>query len=995
MSQSNRLPHGGTIDRSRKLAFEFDGRRFTGHPGDTLASALLANGVHLVGRSFKYHRPRGILGAGVEEPNALVTVHRGPGRDDPNTRATAIALFDGLSASSQNRRPSLRFDVGAVNSWLSPLLPAGFYYKTFLWPRSAWHRFYEPWIRSKAGLGPAPTLPDPDCYAQRFAHCDLLIVGGGPAGLAAADSATAQGQRVILCDERDELGSTLVSSGEALVEGLPAAEWRRRLLEALATRPNLRILPRTTAFGYFAQNFVGLLERLGDQGSQAHSDPIPPTKQRAREKLWQVRASRVILATGAIERPLVFAGNDRPGVMLASAAQSYIRQYAVLPGRRVMVCVADDSGYEAAIACRQAGAEVAVSDVRMQVTEAQAASARAAGIEDLPGCVPTGTGWKHRVHSLRVHQLHGDGSFGRRRIHQCDLVLMAGGWTPTVHLHSQSRGTVAWNDALQAFVPDRSVQDVESAGACRGLAGLGSCVADGRAVVTAGAARSPLPATSRSRLAVLPGFAEHDAETAFVDFQNDVTVRDIRLAIREGFTSAELFKRYTTLGMATDQGRTSNLNGLAVAADALGCTAPQVGLTTFRAPYTPVTFGTLAGQQRGLDFEPVRVTPIHQRAVALGAVFEDVGQWKRARFFPNRGEGMHAAVARECRATRESVGIFDASTLGKIEVVGPDAAEFMDRIYINAWSRLQPGRCRYGVMVRDDGFIYDDGVVGRLAPDRFHVTTTTTGAARVLHHMEDYLQTEFSGLRAWLTSTTEQWAVIAVQGPNARRVLAPLVHGIDLERESFPHMAVRMGWICGVATRLFRVSFTGELGFEINVPAAWGAMIWEAVYAEALRYDGVAYGTETMHVLRAEKGYIIVGQETDGTVTAADVGLDGLIGKDKGDFVGKRSLQRASLQTGSRKTLVGLLSCDGRSLLEEGAQILGAPLSHAVANRSIGHVTSAYESVACGRPIALALLSDGRARVGQTVHVTSRHATIAAKVTGPVFYDPEGARLAS
>ncbi len=979
---SFRIAQGGRIDRARPLRFVFDGKSYGGYVGDTLASGLLANGVHLVGRSFKYHRPRGILAAGSEEPNALVTVSRDAARRTPNLRATQVELYDGLSAASQNRWPSLTFDIGRVNDRLSAFFPAGFYYKTFMWPRHAWKSLYEPVIRRAAGLGVAPTQPDPDRYLQRYAHCDVLVVGAGPAGIAAALAAAKLGNRVILCDESSEFGGSLLGDAAAHIDGEAALDWLQRSMQALVSNARVTLLARTTAFGYFPHNFVALNERLTDHLAL-------PAAHQPRERLWHVRARRVVLATGAIERPLVFPGNDRPGIMLAGAAQTYLNRYGVRVADRVVVVTACDAAYQAALDLRAAGVEVAaVADLRAAPSGALPEAARRAGITLLPGSTVLGTEGGLRVSGIAL----GDAARAARRF-ACDAVLMSGGFTPSVHLHSQSRGKLVWNETLQAFLPGQSAECERSAGACRGISDLALAVADGAA---AGADAAPLPqpqpdAPARSPLRIAVETST-SGEKAFVDWQNDVTTRDLRLAAREGFQSIEHVKRYTTTGMATDQGKTSNLNALAIVAAGLDVPIPQVGLTTFRMPYTPITFGSLAGISRGDLFDPKRTTPTHEWAAARGAVFENVGLWKRARYFPRSGEDMHAAVARECRAVRSACGIFDASTLGKIEVVGADAAEFMNRLYINSWSGLGVGRSRYGILCREDGFIYDDGVVARMASDRFHVTTTTGGAPRVLAMMEDYRQTEWPDLKVWLTSTTEQWAVIAVQGPNARRVLEPLVEDIDLGAAAMPHMSVGRGRICGVPMLMFRVSFTGELGFEVNVPADYGAAVWEAIYAAGQAHGMVEYGTETMHVLRAEKGYIIVGQDTDGTVTPDDAALSWAIGKNKADFVGKRSLERASMKAAGRKQLVGLKTRDGRTLLEEGAQI-AARAAQKPPMELIGHVTSSYASSVLGHPIALALIAGGRARLGQTLYVPMPAGDLQVEVTSPVFYDPTGARI--
>ena len=1000
-----RTATGGRIDRARTITFRFDGRSYTGVAGDTLASALLANGVHLVGRSFKYHRPRGIMTAGSDEPNALVTVRRDAARTTPNLRATQVELYEGLDAISQNRFPSLGFDVGAINDRFSALLPAGFYYKTFMWPRGFWDRVYEPVIRRAAGLGRVPTAPDPDRYLQRHAHCDVLVVGAGPAGLAAALAAAEAGARVILCDEQAEMGGSLLADAQSTIAGRPARIWIAEALAELAAHERVTLLPRTTAFGYFPHNHIGLVERVTDH--QAVPNPDLP-----RERLWQVRAREVVLAAGAMERPLTFPENDRPGIMLADAAHTYVTRYGVKPGNRAVIVAANDSGYRTAIALAEAGVEIAaIADVRRAPSGHWFVQAANAGMPVQSGMTVSGTSGRLRIDGVSLAAVDAEGTVGDTRDVACDLLLMAGGWTPTVHLFSQSLGKLRFEEALQAYVPHTAAQSIRAAGGANGEYGLAEALSGGhRAGMEAAAASGATEATSRvfvtvsagadtsSVLGALPHGRDPSRVRAFVDFQNDSTAKDLKLAVSEGFRSVEHAKRYTTTGMATDQGKTSNMPMLGVLSQAQGKSIPEVGFTTFRPPFTPTTFGIFAGAARGELFDPARRTPIHPWAEAQGAVFEDVSLWKRARYFPHAGEDMDAAVARECVAVRNAVGIFDASTLGKIEVVGPDAAEFMNRMYINPWTKLGVGRCRYGVMLREDGFVLDDGVVGRLAHDRFHVTTTTGGAASVLNMMEDYLQTEWPDLQVWLTSITEQWAVIAVQGPQARAVLAPLVEGIDLSPAALPHMALAEGHICGVKTRLFRVSFTGELGFEVNVPAGQARRVWDAIFAAGQPHGITPYGTETMHVLRAEKGFIIVGQETDGTATPDDVGLNWAIGKAKPDFVGKRSLTRSGMTDPTRKQLVGLVSLDQRTVLEEGAQIVaGAKMEPPLT--AIGHVTSSYHSAVLEHPIALAMLSAGRSRIGETLYVpmprgvSGTVAPIAVRVVPPVFYDPEGTRL--
>ncbi|POF27717.1 sarcosine oxidase subunit alpha family protein [Roseibium marinum] len=998
MSQPFRTEKGGRIDRTGELTFTFDGEEMHGHAGDTLASALLANGVHLVGRSFKYHRPRGILSAGSEEPNALVGVYR-KGDQTPNLRATQVELYHGLQAVSQNRFPSLGFDVGAVNDLLSPLFPAGFYYKTFMWPKSFWDRVYEPIIRAAAGLGKPPKNPDHDTYGNLYAHCDVLVAGSGPSGLAAALAAAETGARVILCDEQAEFGGSLLSENSATIDGKDPAIWVAEIVARLAAMDNVTLLPRTTAFGYFAHNFIALAERV----TEHLSDPDP---RLPRERLWQVRAKEVVIAAGAIERPMVFPENDRPGILLADAGRTYLNRYGVKVGHKVLVATACDTAWQAAFDLADHGVEVvAIADLRESPPESLVSIAAARGIRVEAGCVVTGTLGRKRVRAALLGRMMTSGQVAAGGQIECDALLMSGGWTPTVSLFSQSRGKVVWEAETGAFVPGKSVQKERSAGAANGLYGLQASLTDGYAAGE-GAARA---ATGKSAtinhsrtsggeagtggtLGALPHDRNASRVKAFVDYQNDVTAKDVKLAVREGMQSIEHIKRYTTTGMATDQGRLSNMNALQIASGALEKPLTDVGLTTFRQPFTPTTFGLFAGVSRGDFFDPVRKTPSHDWVVEKGGLFEDVGQWKRAWYFPKNGEDMHAAVERECRTVRESVGLFDASTLGKIEVAGPDAAEFLERMYTNPWKKLAPGRCRYGLLLNDAGFITDDGVIGRLADDRFHVTTTTGGAPSVFATMEDYLQTEWPELDVWITSTTDQYAVAAIQGPKAREVIAPFIEGIDLSAEALPHMSVKEAMFRGIPCRLFRISFTGELGFEINVPRRHGKMMWETLAGEIEKHGGTAYGTEAMHVLRAEKGYIIIGQDTDGTVTPQDAGMSWAIGKNKFDFVGKRGLERPDLKAENRKQLVGLLTKDPKIKLEEGAQVTTLE-NPATGTPADGHVTSSYYSPALGRTIALAIVRNGHALEGKTLYVPMPEGSIPVEVTGTVFYDKEGARL--
>ncbi|MCP4383633.1 MAG: sarcosine oxidase subunit alpha [Hyphomicrobiales bacterium] len=994
---TNRVKGYGRIKHDRPVRFLFDDQEFEGREGDTVASALLANGIHLMGRSFKYHRPRGAMAAGSEEPNALIGTTRGEGRFEPNTRATVQEVYPGLMAESQNRFPSLRFDVGAINDRLYMLLPAGFYYKTFMWPRSFWDKVYEPFIRSAAGLGKSPTVEDPDRYASCYLHCDILIIGAGPAGIAAALVAGQSGAKVVLVDEGSEMGGSLLFEPSVRVDGSSAWDWLAARLADLGAMDNVTLMTRTTAIGYYHQNMVGLCQKLADHMAE-------PPEGAPRERMSRVRAGQVVLAQGALEKPLVFHENDRPGVMLAGSAQTYLNRYGVLVGGRPAVVTSHDSAWYAAFDMQDAGAEVQfIVDLRDAVLPQLSEEAAGRGIRVLTGHTVTGTSGRLRVKSVRVNPVHA-GKVGRAEIVKCDALLMSGGWTPSLHLFSHTKGTLRWDDETKAYLPDQNAEACHIVGAGRGLWGIGRVLADGAEAGVEAAAAAGFKTTAGSypvendrggtgkSLKELPSNRSPGRAKAFIDFQNDVTAKDIRLAVREGMQSIEHVKRYTTNGMATDQGKLSNMNGLNIASDALGKPPTKVGLTTFRPPYTPTTFGAFAGYHRGSHFEVTRRTPIDSWAEENGAAFEPVSLWRRAWYFPKDGEDMHNAVARECKATRESLGIFDASTLGKIEVSGPDAVDFMNRMYANPWTKLGVGRCRYGLLLGEDGYIRDDGVIGRLTDDKFHVTTTTGGAPRVLNMMEDYLQTEWPDLNVWLTSTTEQWATIALNGPNARNLLLPFVEGQDMSDETFPHMSVSECTVAGFPARLFRISFSGELGFEVNVPARYGRVLWETLWKAGRKYDICPYGTETMHVLRAEKGFIVVGQDTDGTVTPDDCGLSWAVGKKKTDFVGMRSLSRPDIVAPGRKQLVGLLTRDPKTVLEEGAQIVADP-RQPLPMKMLGHVTSSYWSETLGRSVALAVVQDGRDRLGESLYVPMPGEDIEAEVTGPVFYDPENDRL--
>jgi len=1000
--QQNRLPTGGRIDRNRRFSFSFDGEEMHGYAGDTLASALLANDVRLVGRSFKYHRPRGIFSAGAEEPNALVQLGEGA-YSEPNMKATQVELYEGLKSSSQNRWPSLRFDIGSINSAASRLIPAGFYYKTFMWPASMWMT-YEKWIRKSAGLGRSPDRPDPDRYEHRYAHCDVLIVGAGPAGLAAALAAGRSGARVIVADDQSEFGGSLLSH-PAEINGTSALDWSGTVAEELNNLSNVTVLPRTTVTGYYDYNYLVAVERVTDHLPPGTGGNLP------RQRLWKIRAARVVLAAGAIERGLVFADNDRPGVMQAGAVRSYINRYSVLPASNMVVFTNNDSAYRTAIDAAENGATVTVIDIRTSPRGTLIDKAEEANIMVYRGSAISAVYGHRGIRGVEVRRLnragHGVMRSSRTRI-DCAIVASSGGWTPTVHLHSQARGKLDYDETIAAYVPGAGVNinPHRSAGACNGSLDLRKCLAEGLQAGQAAAAEAGYDVVMPEIPSVVAGSegpmrvmwaipCKHPVgrgpKKHFHELQNDSTVGDIHLAVREGYSSVEHLKRYTTTGMATDQGKTSNMAALGVLSGLRRQTIQSTGVTTFRPPYTPVTFGAVVGQNRRELFLQQRKTAMHPWHERNGAVYEDVGDWKRPRYFSVGHESMDRAVQRECRAVRDSVGMMDASTLGKIDIQGPDSAWLLNMVYTNAWSKLEIGRCRYGLMLNEHGMVFDDGVTTRIGEHHYHMTTTTGGAPRVLTWLEEWLQTERPDKRVYCTSVTEQWAVAAINGPAARDLLSELTD-IPLDAESFPFMAMREGRVAGIPARVFRISFTGELSFEINVPAHHGLYLWEQLIKHGAAHDLCPYGTESMHVLRAEKGFIIVGQDTDGAVTPDDLGMDWIVSKKKEDFIGKRSLSRSDTARAGRKQLVGLLTEDPREVLPEGAHIV-AELKDKPPMPMLGHVTSSYMSPNVGRSIAMALLRDGRNRMGERVSLRLMDGrTVNATVVDPVFYDKEGVR---
>ncbi len=969
-----RLAQGGLIERDRPLNFRFEGRDYQGFAGDSLASALLANGVGVVGRSFKYHRPRGLLTAGVDEPNALMQLGEGA-ESEPNPAATMIELAEGLTTRAVNCWPSLRFDIGALNGLIGRFIPAGFYYKTFMWP--SWH-FYEGAIRRVAGLGKTAPEPDPDRYDHSFGHCDVLVIGSGPAGLSAARSAAATGARVLLVEQDTRLGGSLLHDA-AEIDGQRGLAWVAAVEAALRAAPEVEILTRTTAFGYFDHNGIALVQKF------AAPKPI-------RQRLWQIRAKQVVLATGALERPLVFPGNDRPGVMLAEAVRTYIGRYAVAPGRQLVLYTNNDAAYATLEATQQAGVTVAaIIDSRRTPPPARVEQARRLGIDLLAGGAVLAT----RGSPVLRQILARDGA-GQQRWIDADILAMSGGHSPTVHLFSQSGGKLAWEAGIAAFTPGVSVQAEASAGACAGRFGLAMALQDGHARGLAAAERAgfaasavaPPAAAAADAGAIEPMWQVEASGKAFVDFQSDVTTDDVALSIQENFTSIEHLKRYTALGMATDQGKSSNVNALAMAAALTDRSIPEVGVTRFRPPYTPVTLSAYAGERRRELFRPVRRLALHRWHDANGAVFEEYSGWLRPARYERAGETGLAAEQREARAVRAAVGLFDGSPLGKIEVSGPDAAIFLDRIYANAMSSLKVGKARYGLMLNELGVVIDDGVTARLAADRFWVGTTGAGAGRIAAWLEEWLQCEWPHLRVLIAPVTTAWAVLTLSGPQARAVLAKAGTDIALGAAEFPHMSFRDGSVAGVPARIFRVSFTGEASYEINIATDAAVTVWLALMAAGAEVGITPVGIDAWMLLRTEKGYLHIGGETDGTTRPDDIGW-GHVLKREGDFVGKRSLTLPDALRPERPQFVGLETVGSSAVLPIGAHLVKTP----GAKISEGYVTSSGFSPILGRGVALGMVNAGRSRLGEILEVATGGVTARVRITTPCAYDPEGGRL--
>ncbi|MDC3085352.1 sarcosine oxidase subunit alpha family protein [Candidatus Pelagibacter sp.] len=999
MSKNLRFKTSKFIDETYRVSFKFNGSRYYGYKGDTLASALLANNIHLVGRSFKYHRPRGIMTSGSEEPNAIVQLHNNSDRTEPNVRATEIEIYEGLEASSQNCWPSVNFDIGGINNFLSPLLPAGFYYKTFMWPASFWEK-YEYFIRKSAGLGKSPTTPDPDIYEHEYIHCDVLIVGAGISGIMAAKTAAKNGLKTLLVDEKPNLGGSTVyqNSEHFKINNQNSGSWLEKEINEIKKIDNLDIRIRTSVAAFHGYNFLLARENLTDHL------PIQQRKNKTRQKLLKIRAKKVITATGSLERPLIFDNNDRPGILLSSAIKRYADLFGVACGEKNIFLTNNDSAYETAISLIQKGIKVeAIVDNREEIESKLLYEVEKNNIKVFKGFTIVNTYGYKKINRVSLMKLSKDGQkvSGSKINLSCDCLGISGGWTPAVHLFTQSGGKLKFREEDQVFIPNKYSSQQISIGACNGDLTLEDIIQNTPKYLKEflnikktdydNAEVFSSENKSKRNIWLLPSDKVLGKTKSFVDYQNDATAKDIKLALREGFRSIEHVKRYTTTGMGTDQGKLGNMHALGIISETAGTKMGEHGTTTFRPPYTPLTFGTIVGRNVGEFFDVFRKTPMHEWHLKNKAEFENVGQWKRAWYYPINNENMFEAVQRESKAARESAGILDASTLGKIDIQGTDASEFLNRVYTNAWSKLAVGKCRYGLMLNEDGMVYDDGVTTRLGENHYIMTTTTGGASNVLGKLEDYLQTEWPELDVYLTSVTDHFATISVCGPNSKKIISNVIPDLDLSDENFPHMSFKNAKIGKIKCRVMRISFTGEHSYEINIQANYANSVWKKCMDVGKDFNITPYGTETMHLLRAEKGFIIVGQDTDATMTPIDLQMDWIVSKKKYDFIGKRSLYRSDTIKDDRKQLVGLLTDNPDEILEEGAQIVADVSKSPI--EMLGHVTSSYYSPNLKKSIALGVVRGGKNMMGKKLIIPMENKTINVTVADPVFLDKENKRL--
>ncbi len=998
MSQNFRLNNVGYINREKKISFKFNSKKYFGYEGDTLASALLANGVHLVGRSFKYHRPRGFIGAGVEESNAQVQLYSGA-KTEPNAIATTVELVEGLVAKSQNCFPSVSFDFGAINNFLHKFFPAGFYYKTFMWPKNFWYKIYEPIIRRAAGLGVAPLKPDPDRYEHKYDYCDILVVGSGPSGLASALAAAKNGARVILAEDKPRFGGSLLID-EVTIGNKKGKDWADEAIIELKSMPNVIVKSRSQVFGYYDHNMMVMLERTKDHIEN-------PTKFTPRQRLWYIRAKEVIISTGSIERPLVFGNNDRPGIMLASAAREYLKVYGVLVGKKPVIFTNNDTGYDTAIDFKKNGINPLVLDIRTNPESSIIKEAKNLNIDiKFSHGVVNAQGYK-KVNSALIGKLNREkNGYENLETVSCDCICVSGNWTPTVHLSSQSGNKLKFDEKANAFVPNQSKQNESTVGSARGSFTLKNSLKEGfekgydlSKKITGKDFKIQTPNSNERSQGKQDKFwcmplPKNKNYKRCVDFQNDVYVSDIELAVREGFRSIEHVKRYTTLGMATDQGRTSNLNGLQLVSNIEKKIVPEVGHTTFRPPYTPITIGAIVGREVGQYYRPTRKSPIHLWHEKNNAVFVDAGLWLRPRYYKQGNETLQEAAKREATNVRNNVGLCDVTSLGKIDIKGPDSAEFLNRVYTNAWMKLPIGKARYGVMLREDGIVLDDGTTTRISENHFHMTTTTAQAVNVLAHLEYYLQVVWPELNVNVVSTTEQWCGAALAGPNSRQLLSKIFPKVDVSKEAFPFMGYMEENLFGVPARIFRISFSGELAYEINVESGYGVFMWEKIMELGKEMGIEPYGTEALSTLRIEMGHV-AGSEIDGRTISSDLSLEGMLSKKK-DFIGKRSLNRQAFIEPDREKIVGVVPLDRKTMIPEGSHlVLDSNVS--LPNPKLGHVSASCWSVEYNNPFSLAILQNGKKRIGEKLYALSplKNKVIPVEVVSSHYVDPKGERVRS
>ena len=988
----------GLINKDKVINFTFNGDSYQGYEGDTLASALIANGIHLVGRSFKYHRPRGFLGAGVEEPNAMVQLHEGD-RSEPNIMATEVELVEGLKAKSQNCWPSVKFDIGEINNILNRFFPAGFYYKTFMWPKSFWFKVYEPFIRKAAGMGVAPLSPDPDRYEHNYEHCDVLVVGSGPSGLSSALAAAKNGARVILAEDKAHFGGSLLND-DVTIGNMRGREWASDVISQLKNMPNVVVKNRSQVFGYYDHNMTVMFERVSDHVEN-------PSKYTPRQRLHYIRAGEVIVSTGSIERPISFGNNDRPGIFLASAAREYMKVYETLVGKKPIIFTNNDSAYATALEFLRNDIKPIVVDTRDSSDGQLVKEVQEQGIKIRFNSGIANTKGHLKIKSATIGTLDSQKeNFISLEEVDCDCICMSGGWTPTVHLSSQAGNKLKFNEDIDAFVPDKKRQKETAVGSANGAFTLNQSLAEGFQVgfelsnkFTSNGVKTDTPTSNEpdqkphEKLWCMP-LPNGQKPKRFIDFQNDVAVSDVELALREGFRSIEHVKRYTTLGMAGDQGKTSNLNGLQYVSNIEKKIVPEVGHTTFRPPYTPVTIGTIVGREVGNHYLPTRKSPIHTWHEENNAVFVAAGLWVRPRYYPRGTETMNDAVNREAANVRKNVGICDVTTLGKIDIKGPDAPEFLNRVYTNAWLKLPVGKARYGVMLREDGMVFDDGTTSRLSENHFHMTTTTAQAANVLSHLEYYLQVVWPDLDVNVLSTTEQWAGVAVAGPKSRELLSKLFPDVDLSNEGLPFMGLVDTKLGDIPARIYRISFSGELAYEVNVESNYGLHLWKKIMDVGSEFGVQPYGTEALSTLRIEMGHV-AGPELDGRNIPYDVGLNGMVSQKK-DFIGKRSLSKDAFVSEDRQTIVGLVPVDKKSKIPEGSHLVADDKAPTPIPK-LGHVSSSCWSVEYNNPFSIAILKDGKKQIGKQLIAVSplKDISIPVEVVSSHYVDPKGERVRS